>query len=157
MAGRDTPTRYRIAAMLTALVVAAFVVRLVLASSGGGEDASASTTTASATTGVPAPPPLYERAPSWNIRGHSRFADAERTKSRPGGPGPLIEGVENVPPTMGNATTTTVRQRVISLEEAGVVGSSRATSTTGPTTSGSSVARSGATSSGGGTSGGTSG
>lgn len=145
MAGRDAPTRYKIAAVLSVLVVCAFVLRLVLTSSGGGEDASSSTATASTTTGVPLPPPLYERDPSWNIRGHSRFADAERTKSRPGGPGPLVEGVENVPPTMGDGTTSTVKQRVISLEEAGVATSSRATSTTGRTTSGTSVSSVGTT------------
>ena len=124
---RTTPTRIRIAAILTGVIVALLAVSFVLRL-GGNEDEAATTTTATTTTGVPMPPPLFELDPSWNLRGHSLFAGAERNKRRAGGSGNLVEGVENVPPARVNITTTTIEQRVISLEESGAV-------TTAPPTS----------------------
>ena len=124
---RTTPTRIRIAATLTGVIVALLAVSFVVGL-GGDEEKAATSTTATTTTGVPMPPPLYEIDPSWNLRGHSRFAGAERNKRRAGGSGNLVEGVENVPPARVNITTTTIEQRVISLEESGAV-------TTAPPTS----------------------
>ena len=131
---RPTPTRIRIAATLTGVIVALLAVSFVL-SLGGDEEKAATTTTVTTTTGVPMPPPLYEIDPSWNLRGHSRFAGAERNKRRSGGSGKLVEGVENVPPARVNITTTTIEQRVISLEESGAA-------TSAPPTSGSRTSRS---------------
>ena len=102
---RSTPTRIRIAAGLTGAVVAVLAVVFVVTLGDDSEEA-ATTTAVTTTSGVPLPPPLFETDPSWNIRGHSRFADAERSKREPGGRGPLVEGVENVPPTRLNITTT---------------------------------------------------
>lgn len=139
---RSTPTRIRIAAGLTGAVVAVLAVVFVVTLGDDSEEA-ATTTAVTTTSGVPLPPPLFETDPSWNIRGHSRFADAERSKREPGGRGPLVEGVENVPPARLNITTTTIEQRVISLEESGAL--------TTRTTSGPSVTTSGVGSSSGGT------
>ena len=115
---RATPKRIRIAATLTGVIVALLAVTFVM-NLGDDEEESATTTAVSTTTGVPMPPPLFEIDPSWNTRGHSQFSGAERNKRRAGGSGPLVEGVENMPPARVNITTTTIEQRVISLEESG--------------------------------------
>lgn len=125
---RTTPTRIRLAAILTGVTVALMAVIFVV-TIGDDEEQSATSTTAATTTGVPMPPPLYELDPSWNIRGHSRFSEAERNKRRAGGSGPLVEGVDNVPPARVNITTTTIEQRVISLEESGAATTLAPTST----------------------------
>lgn len=131
---RTTPTRIRLAALLTGVTVALLAVIFVL-TLGDDEQQAATSTTVTTTTGVSAPPPLYELDPSWNIRGHSLFAGAERNKRRAGGSGPLVEGVDNVPPARVNITTTTIEQRVISLEESGAA--TTFVPTTGSLTSGS--------------------
>lgn len=132
---RTTPKRIRIAATLTGVIVAVLAVGFVV-NLGDDEEESAATTAVSTTTGVPMPPPLFEIDPSWNIRGHSQFSGAERNKRRAGRSGPLVEGVENMPPARVNITTTTIEQRVISLEESGAA-------TTLPPTSGSATSGSG--------------
>ncbi|MCB1026898.1 MAG: hypothetical protein KDB24_03935 [Microthrixaceae bacterium] len=131
---KTTPTRIRLAAALTGVVAAVLAVVFVM-NLGGEEQEAATTTTTTTAPSVSQPPPLYELPRSWNIRGRSRFADAERNKRRAGGTGPLVEGVENVPPARVNDTTTTIEQRVISLEESGALNG--VTTTTGTTTPGS--------------------
>lgn len=126
---RTTPTRIRIAAILTGMIAAVLSVVFVI-NLGGDEEEEATTSTVTTTTVVPGPPPLFELDPSWNIRGHSRYAEAERSKRGTGRSGRLVEGVENMPPARVNVTTTTIEQRVISLEESGAV------TTLTPTTSG---------------------
>ena len=88
---RTTPTRIRIAAILTGVIVALLAVSFVLRL-GGNEDEAATTTTATTTTGVPMPPPLFALDPSWSLRGQSRCAGAERNQRRAGGSGNLVEG-----------------------------------------------------------------
>lgn len=124
----SAPGRIWLASGVTALVLPLVVWFNVGDEASARKGVAPQTTTQAVVTSttVSIPPPMYEVAAEWQVRGHSRFGDTKRAAEPQNLSESLVVGSNNVPAplvhsrTSGTVTATTVAPQVISLAQAGV-------------------------------------